>query len=144
MTKRKTTRARKTSRTPNLKGGFEPELWKTLKNIKGKSKKFELGYETEKVHYTRVLNGSYTPDFVIDFPSGHRMYIEAKGYLRGHDIVKLIAVKTCYPDMDLRIVFQKDNKMPRRKTMRYSDWAENLGIPYAIGEIPLEWLEDPL
>ena len=63
-------------------------------------------------------------------------YLEAKGYFRAEDRVKLLSVRDNYPDMDLRLVFQKDNKVHRTSKMKYSDWAEKHGFQYCVGSIP--------
>lgn len=52
---------------------------------------------------------------------------------------KLLDVKSANPDLDLRLVFMRDNKITKRSKKRYSDWAEENGFPWAIGEPPDEW-----
>ena len=73
------------------------------------------------------------PDFVVATPSGI-VYIEAKGYLRPEHRSKLAAVKQQHPDVDLRIVFYAN-------IQRNIDWAIKHKIPYAIGDIPKDWLK---
>lgn len=90
-----------------------------------------FSYEGLKIPY--VIAGHYTPDFVIATPTG-RLYIETKGYLRPEDKRKLIAVKKCNPNMDLRIVFYEHKP-------RSVKWAEKNHFKYAIGNIPEEWLK---
>lgn len=104
-----------------------------------KRSKATLSYESEKIPFTVIKHKNYTPDFVITFPDGHKRYIEIKGYLRPDDRAKMKMVKDQHPDMDLRIVFQKDNKLNAKSNTLYSTWARKLGIPYSVGKVPTEW-----
>lgn len=79
-----------------------------------------------------TYSGHYTPDFVVETKLGKR-YIEAKGYFRPEDKRKIVAVKRCNPNLDIRIVFYSFNKS-------YVKWAEKHGFTYAISEIPRDWL----
>lgn len=49
-------------------------------------------------------------------------------------------VKQQHPEIDLRMVFAKDNKMNKHSKTTYSTWAKKLDIPYSIGSIPQGWL----
>lgn len=124
-------------RIEQFKNGQEIDTYKLLKNRQRKYK-YEIEYETESLKYT--VDKTYVPDFILTFPDGHKIYIEYKGYLRRDDERKLVAIKRQHPLLDLRIVFQKNNRMTGRK-FRYSEWADKHGIPYAIGQVPEEWLE---
>jgi hypothetical protein len=84
---------------------------------------------------------NYTPDFEVETGSGVKFTIEVKGYLDDEDRSKLRAIRKQYPDLDLRIVFQRDNRIPRTKEKtRYSAWAAKYGFKYAVGKVPEEWL----
>ncbi len=85
---------------------------------------------------------NYTPDFEVETTSGNRFIIEAKGYLDSEDRSKLRAVRTQHPEIDLRLVFQRDNviKGTKAKT-RYSEWASKFGFKWAVGKVPDEWLQ---
>lgn len=78
----------------------------------------------------------YTPDFFL--PSG--IIIECKGRFDPADRKKILSFKECHPDVDLRMVFEFDNKLTRRSKTRYSEWCRKNGIEYAIKEVPKEWL----
>jgi hypothetical protein len=86
---------------------------------------------------TCVVTRYYTPD--LFFENG--VIVELKGKLTPRNRKIMKAVREEHPEIDLRIVFQRDNKMGTKKWHRYSDWAEWLGIEYAIGDIPKEWTE---
>lgn len=112
----------------NLEQGIQQEL--------NRLSDCEVKYESESIPYT--VQRKYIPDFVVTTNNGRRVYIEVKGYLRREDEEKLLAVKRQNPDIDLRIVFAKDNKLVGRKS-RYSDWANKHGFKYSIGEVKGEW-----
>ena len=57
-------------------------------------------YESTKVPYEIQFN--YSPDFIL--PSG--IMLEAKGYWAPEDRRKILAVKKCNPEIDLRMIFR--------------------------------------
>ncbi len=118
--------------------GLEKNLWKDMKRKLGRRKFPKAEYETEKLKYVLVKN--YIPDFVLTKRDGKKIYIEVKGYLRPADRTKMKAVKQLDPDLDIRIVFAKDNKIYKNSKTLYSDWAKKNNFPYSIGEIPRSWL----
>jgi hypothetical protein len=77
----------------------------------------------------------YYPDFVL--PNG--IIIEAKGYLRLKDKQKYRQVKKCYPDLDLRLVFQAPTGTAAGDN---GAWCRKYRIPYACGQIPREWFKE--
>lgn len=92
------------------------------------------------VDVTRVTR--YTPDFRF-YRGIHRwpLYVEAKGKLTPHERRRLEAFRAQHA-AGFAILFQRDNWLTAGKKKRYSDWAEELGIPWAVGErIPEEWLQ---
>lgn len=123
-----------------MKSQLEREQWKTLQK-KLKRTKIKAAYESHRIPYTVVIHRNYVPDFVLTFPDGHERIIEIKGYLRPEDRQKMRFVKQQHPDMDVRMVFAKDNKMNKHSKTTYSMWAKKLGIPYSIGTIPSGWLQ---
>ena len=78
----------------------------------------------------------YLPDFVID----KTIVVECKGRLTAADRKKLLLVKKQHPGVDLRLLFQYDNKLSTKSKTRYSNWAEKNGIPYAVESIPRSWI----
>lgn len=111
-----------------VRNPFERELFQSLKRSK-----IKFGYEVDKIPY--VIEGSYIPDFTVTTKCGNVIYIEAKGHFRREDKRKLCWVKRCHPDLDIRIVFQQKRKTNER-------WAVKNKFPYAIRNIPKEWLDD--
>lgn len=118
-----------------VKSNLEAEVFRIL-NAHRKELDYKLEYEPEALEYT--LTKRYVPDFVLSFKDGRKIYLESKGYLRPENKAQLLSVKEQHPDIDLRIIFQRDNRFPRSK-MRYSDWAKKHEIKFSVGEIPLEW-----
>lgn len=128
---------RKKYKPEDFNGGFEPLVYKGLCHYKG-TYKFRIGYETEEIPY--IIECHYTPDFILEFKDGRKIYIEAKGYFRTEQRSKMIHVKRCHPDKDIRMLFMKDERIRGTKS-RYSDWCKRHGFPFAIGEIPEEWFK---
>lgn len=118
-----------------LKSGLERKVYAQLKRLKAK-----FAYETTSFPY--ILSRRYIPDFTLVTASGKIIYIEVKGYLRPEDRAKLTAVKAANPDIDLRLVFGRDNKLNKKARMTYCQWAEKKGFKWAIGKIPKSWLKE--
>lgn len=119
------------AKTRNL---FEASTHRLLAD-KAQEHNLGLKYEPHKIPYK--IEGQYLPDFLIEFPSGHKRYIETKGYLRRQDIVKMTAVRKTNPKLDIRIFFMADKIISGKMT--YGRWAEKIGIPHCVGEIPEDW-----
>lgn len=115
------------------KSDLERQYAKRLRRV---PPEYEVSYETHKLNY--VLEKTYYPDFVCE-KDDKVFYIEAKGYFRKEDRVKLLAVREANPGIDLRLAFAVDNKLHRKSKIRYSDWCIKNGFTYCIGEIPNEW-----
>lgn len=107
---------------------FETRIHKQLK----KNKKIKVAYETVKIPY--VIEGNYIPDFILT-SNTKTIYLETKGHFRPEAKRKMVAVKKLHPSLDIRIVFYS-------KKLRDIRWAEKNGFPYAIGDVPQEWLEE--
>lgn len=105
---------------------FESRIYKALKKSK-----VSFQYESEKIAY--IWSGHYTPDFILTTPTG-KIYIETKGYFRPEDKRKLVSVKRCNPQLDIRLLFYAHNT-------QYIKWAVKNGFKYAVENIPKEWLE---
>mgnify|MGYP003139928232 FL=1 len=93
-------------------------------------------YESEKLSYT--IEHNYTPDFVLP----NYIYLEAKGYWDPEDRRKILAVKKCNPDVDIRMVFQSPyNTISKKSKTTYAKWCDRHDIPWSsYQEIPIEWL----
>lgn len=94
-------------------------------------------YETTKLTY--VITKKYVPDFIVTTKKGKTIYVETKGWLKMEDRVKMRAVRDSNPDLDIRFIFDKNNKISSKGKMKYSEWCEKNGFLYAIKEVPKEW-----
>ena len=104
-----------------------------------RKKKVKVEYESEQINYK--LSKRYRPDFILTFPSGKKIYIEAKGYFRYEDQAKMKAVKETNPDLDIRFFFPNDGKV-QTSDMTNSEWCAKFGFPCAIYDIPEDWFTD--
>ena len=109
-----------------------------------RSKCIGYDYEADKFKYVPTIR-SYCPDFRFKkrSRSGGFMYIEYKGNLRGSDRTTLKLIKKQYPDLDLRLVFEKPmNKLNKKSKTTYADWAKQYGFPWAERVLPPEWAKE--
>ena len=117
-------------------GGYRSKLERRLATELKRAKiKFE--YEPFKLDY--VSTHTYTPDFVLC----NGIILEAKGYLDPDTRSKMIAVKACNPDLDIRFVFERaDNTLSKRSKTTYGQWATRAGFQWSDGVVPKEWAEE--
>ena len=104
---------------------FEARIYASLKH-----KKVKFKYESEKIPY--LIAGHYIPDFILTTRRG-KLYIETKGHFRPEAKRKMAAVKKLNPQLDIRILFYSHSKSAIK-------WCIKHNFPYAIGEIPDDWL----
>jgi len=93
-------------------------------------------YESTKVPYEIQFN--YTPDFIL--PSG--IMLEAKGFWDADDRRKILAVRKCNPDLDIRMIFQTPyNRISKKSKTTYAQWCDKHDIKWTtFQEIPIDWL----
>lgn len=150
-------RRKKNSRTPRklkpgrkegYRSGLELDIARQLEE-----RGISFTYESISVKYSQLIRNSYcescgsrklyksrtyTPDFIVG-----SIILEGKGKLTSSERSKILAIKKCNPDLDIRLIFDKDNWLTTAHKMRYSGWAKKNGIPYSTkGVIPDEWIED--
>lgn len=136
MRRRKFNKPKKIGR---FKSGLEKSIWDKLVRIKNKA--FNFQYEGEKLKYFVVKH--YTPDIILTFPGGKKIYVEIKGYLRPEDQVKMKAVKNSNPELDIRFVFTENGRVGGSK-MTPGEWCNKYSFPYTMtGKIPKEWMKQP-
>ena len=113
---------------------FEDKIKKVFKQNNVKFK-----YEGEKIQY--IVEANYVPDFIFFNRKKQKIYVETKGWFRPEDRKKMLKVKICNPDLDIRLWFQKDNFLTKKKKKKYSDWAEQHDFVYHVGyTFPEHWL----
>lgn len=121
------------------RSGFEVKVKKSLE-----SRGIEFKYESEKLPYiVPESKHLYTPDFIVQTEVGTTIYVEAKGNFTAADRKKMKLVIEQNPDKDIRMLFQKDNKIQRNSKTKYSDWCLKNGIRFAVsatGHVPDGWI----
>lgn len=121
----------------DVKSDLEWDHWKDLR----KRKNIHVEYETIKIPYT--VRRYYSPDYpCIVTRTGKLIFLEVKGYFRPSDRSKMRKVKQQNPDLDIRLVFAKDNKLNKKSRTTYSQWCEKNGFPYCIGRVPDVWFKE--
>ena len=125
-----------------MRSGLEDRVRKDLDE-----RKIVYEYETLKLPYTKrtcpkcgeiIAKGTYLPDFIIG-----TLIVEVKGRFTSEDRKKHISVKEMNPERDIRILFQRDQKLSKASKTRYSEWCIKNKILYAIGEsVPQAWIEE--
>ncbi len=91
--------------------------------------------ECSSTNLTRT--GWYTPDFFLS--SGY--IIETKGRFTAADRRKMLAVKRDHPDLNLVMLFMRDNKIHKNSTTHYSDWCMEHDYDFSIGHLKPEWIK---
>ncbi len=123
------------------RSGFEDSFEKDLTE-----RGINYSYESETLSYKYIVPARekterYTPDFPIITKSGKKIYIETKGRLTSENRKKYLRVKNLL-GIDLRFVFQRDNKIYKGSDTTYSEWAEKNGFLWAMKTIPEEWINE--
>jgi hypothetical protein len=120
-----------------MKSGFEKKVAAYLS-----SNKVPFEYETLRVPFVvPAKKRTYNPDFMLP----HGVIIEAKGKLDRDVREKMALVLEQNPQLDIRMLFMRDNKIAKNSKTRYSDWCKKRGIKYAVseqGHVPEQWLVD--
>ena len=95
-------------------------------------------FETIRLPYT--TQGRYTPDFIL--PNG--IIVEAKGYFDSRARSKMLAVKRCNPELDIRFLFMDSRKKLRKGSdTTYADWCKRHEFLFADGDsIPAKWFKE--
>ncbi|NDF98398.1 MAG: hypothetical protein EB101_05645 [Chitinophagia bacterium] len=125
---------RKFRGTSNYRSQFEAQLALQLEKAGVK-----FGYESVKIKYVKQC--TYKPDFVV--PRRRPLILEAKGYFTSADRSKLMAILKQNPWIDLRIVFQRaKQRLSKKSSTTYGEWATAQKIEWAEGKIPEEWLKN--
>ncbi len=115
------------------RSGYEAKVLKDLG-----ARKVSYEYEGVTIEYPLVL--TYTPDILLD----NGIIVEMKGFWDGRSRNLMKTLKQYHPNLDIRMLFQRDNKLNKTSKIRYSDWCNKHFIKWAVGEsIPEEWVKEP-
>jgi len=87
----------------------------------------------------------YTPDFKLYYKGSRKkrfIIVETKGKMNAAIRRKYEAFTAQYPAIDFRLCFMANNKIHKNSATRYADWADKVGIPYCVGNINTQWLNE--
>lgn len=115
-------------RTRVARSGFEADVMGDLED-----RAVAFTYEGEKIPYTSTHH--YYPDLKLS----NGVIIEIKGFFPSEDRRKMRLVKEQHPELDIRLLFQRDSRLYKGAKTTYSQWATKHGFPWAIKEIPDDW-----
>lgn len=79
---------------------------------------------------------SYKPDFFLS----NGIILEVKGRFTSKDRKIAAAMKEQHPELDIRMVFSKNNWITRQHKTNYGQWCDSKGILWTVNDIPEEWL----
>lgn len=128
-----------------MRSSFELKVADILSKQASK-KDFEWHYESEIIEYTvppvpeRIAR--YTPDFPIVNASGKVWYLETKGLWTVADRKKHLLIKKEHPDVDIRLMFQRDNYIRKGSKTKYSDFCRKNNIKWCVGELDWDWFDE--
>ena len=106
------------------------------------SKKVSYEYETEFIEYeSPATKHKYVPDFIL----ANGIYLECKGRFDAAGRKKMGLVVEQNPDLDIRILFMRDNTISKNSKTTYTDWCKKRNIKCHVseaGEVPAAWLKE--
>jgi hypothetical protein len=123
-----------------LRSGFEAKVKKSLE-----ARGVEFEYESERLLYiVPESKHNYTPDYIVITEKGTKLYIEAKGNFTAADRKKMLLVVQQHPELDIRMLFMRQNKIQRNSKTTYGSWCDKHGIKWAVsslGHVPETWVK---
>lgn len=97
-------------------------------------------FETFKVPY---IIPATTHHYTVDFELPNGILVETKGRWLSVDRAKHLFVRTQYPELDIRLVFDSaKTKIATGSATTVVQWAEKHGFRWAIKTIPEEWVRE--
>jgi hypothetical protein len=118
-----------------FRSGFELHIAEDLID-----NKVAFKYEEDTILYVvPAATRKYIPDFTLN----NGIIVEAKGRWTLEDRKKIVLVREQNPELDLRMLFQRDQPLNKGAKTTYTAWCDKRGIPYAVGnKVPKEWLAE--
>ena len=114
-------------KTPRLKSKFEKRFYE-----EATKRGLDLGYEKDRLSYSLHLD--YKPDWKVR----DGFYIETKGKFDYTERRKMAAVCAANPNVEVRMVFMRNQKLGKGSKMTYGEWCDKHGIKWSVfPEIPL-------
>lgn len=100
-------------------------------------------YEVTKISYV-IPESNHT--YTVDFSLGNGILIEGKGYLSDHaERKKYVLLKDQHPDLDLRFIFDNENKLCGGTKYSHATWAKKYGFKYCSikdKQIIKDWINE--
>ena len=106
-------------------------------------------YEAYKYEYDFPISGGWCPacsnthvvkarTYLTDFTFPNTAWVlEAKGRLSSQERSKFLCLKEA--GVEVRFVFQRDNKLYPKSKTRYSTWCNQHGFAYSMGLPDTRW-----
>jgi len=116
-----------------FRSGLELQIDESLKQrgIDGEYEKHIIKYVKPETHH------KYHPDFRL--PNG--IFIETKGRFLSDDRKKHLLIKSQFPEIDIRFLFQNaKTKISKASKTTYADWCDKNGFKWAEKMIPDSWI----
>lgn len=133
--------AHSSSKAVGMRSMLEVYIAAELAKLQKEGKILKFDYEQETWTYQHQPQ-KYTPDFRIFMPDGTVQYYEAKGKMTDETRKKLVSIKRCNPDKDLKIIFERaGNKLKAGGKMTYGTWADKTGIEWNEKSVSSSWLD---
>jgi len=132
--------AHSSSKSVGLRSMLEVYIAAELEELRKQKKIKKFEYEPEIWTYQHEPQ-KYKPDFKVTMPDNSCQYYEAKGKLTDATRKKMVSVKRCNPDKDLKLIFERaNNKLRAGGKMTYGTWADKTKIPWNEKHVKEEWL----
>lgn len=113
------------------RNAFERRIDDQLKRLGAGAK-----YEALKIPYN--IDYIYNPDWVL--PNG--IILEGKGRIDPETKRKMVAVKRCNPDLDIRFVLYDAYRKISGTKQTTSEWCERNGFLWSHELVPEEWIKE--
>jgi len=118
-----------------FRSGLELQIDESLKQrgIDGEYEKHIIKYTKPETHH------KYHPDFRL--PNG--IFVETKGRFLTDDRKKHLLIKSQFPELDIRFLFQNaKTKISKASKTTYADWCDKNGFKWAEKAIPDSWIQE--
>lgn len=125
------------NRYGNRKGKFRSNFEKTVaEDLEKRSVEYE--FEPYTIPYiVPAKNRTYLPDFIL--PNG--VLVECKGWFNLADRQKMLYVRDCNPDLDIRMLLMSPRaRISKKSKTTVAEWCDKNGFIWAEKVVPKEWL----
>jgi len=97
---------------------------------------WNLDYEKDRVKYiVPESKHTYTPDFTV----AKDIYVETKGLWTAVDRKKALLIKEQHPNVSILYVFYRNNRLSKKSSTTYMEWAEKNGLTCCLYSDDFIW-----